>query len=624
MNKVLKKSLLLFLLIITITLLQNTVLGMELNLNALDFNIVINKNGNMDVTETWNINMKDVNTLYKTFKINRSKHGTLKNISVMEVEEAGSIKHFNEINQEMYHVTKDSFYGLINSDGAFEIAWGVSATNSQTRIFKIQYTVEDAITLYNDTAELYWQFIGEDFEVPAKKVVGKITLPSAAENIEDLKIWAHGQRNGEITKTNNNTVSFKLNNYTPQEFVEIRIAMPINMFSNIKRVKNIDYLNTILTEETKWAEEANTKRQMNSMIENVVIYGIVIVSIITFAILLKKSFKYSMILRETPVINPIQELEYFRDISDEATPADSQFLFGTLKFRIPQVVSATMLNLVLKKYLAFEIVKNNKNKEEILVKFINLHSEELSQDEVVILEFFKEINDVNHFTMKDFEKYVTKKPAVFEKLSTKIYNATEQKHVESNNFDKEVYSKGLKWALKAVGYIVLMIISFVIIPVSVLSIINTVLCFKISGRLKGLTQKGVEEKEKFKGLQKFIRDFSLLDEKELPDLILWEKYLVFATVFGIADKVIKQLKISYPQLNDTAMTGSYTYLYLITNNNFGSNAISSINRSVISSYNTATYSSGSGAGGGFSGGGGGGRWWRRWRWPLIQNLQIQI
>ena len=61
----------------------------------------------------------------------------------------------------------------------------------------------------------------------------------------------------------------------------------------------------------------------------------------------------------------------------------------------------------------------------------------------------------------------------------------------------------------------------------------------------------MNEKEKLKGLKKYMEDFSMMKEKSVPELILWEKYLIYATVFGIADKVLKQLKVVYPQLTDT-------------------------------------------------------------------------
>ena len=49
-------------------------------------------------------------------------------------------------------------------------------------------------------------------------------------------------------------------------------------------------------------------------------------------------------------------------------------------------------------------------------------------------------------------------------------------------------------------------------------------------------------------IKDFMEDFSLIDQKRLPSIVIWEKYLVYATAFGIADKVIKQLKIVYQNL----------------------------------------------------------------------------
>ena len=112
------------------------------------------------------------------------------------------------------------------------------------------------------------------------------------------------------------------------------------------------------------------------------------------------------------------------------------------------------------------------------------------------------------------------------------------------------------------------------------------------------------------GLKRYMSEFSLMKEKEVPELVLWEKYLVYATVFGISEKVLKQLKVVYPQMLDENYMNSngYTYLYLMNSRNFRNSFISTLNTSVGTSYTSLTnYSSGSGSGGGFSSGGGFGR-----------------
>ena len=100
-------------------------------------------------------------------------------------------------------------------------------------------------------------------------------------------------------------------------------------------------------------------------------------------------------------------------------------------------------------------------------------------------------------------------------------------------------------------------------------IINAILCNRIAKKLNILTQKGVDTKEQWKGLKKYMEDFSLLKEREVPELVIWEKYLVYATVMGIADKVIKQLKIVYPDFEKmTNSMGTYTCMNVMMHTDY--------------------------------------------------------
>ena len=133
-------------------------------------------------------------------------------------------------------------------------------------------------------------------------------------------------------------------------------------------------------------------------------------------------------------------------------------------------------------------------------------------------------------------------------------------------------------------------------------------------RFNGLTQKGANQREKWSALKRYMEDFSKLDDKEVPDLVLWEKFLVFATAFGISEKVIEQLKVKFPELSDEQyLRNNYSYMYIAFNSNSNFNFINTMNSSIGSSIN---YSSGTGAGGGFSTGGGFGGGGRRWWRPL--------
>ena len=624
MNKLYKK---LFLLVFVFTILlifsPKSFAG-EQTLNNLDFDVELLENGDMQVTETWDIEIYDTNTLFKTFKYDTD---LFDNISVEEITN-GNETNFTRIDELMYHVTENCFYAMENDDGLFEIAWGVDVSGTEDKVYKISYTVKDIINVYNDCAELYWQFVGEDFEIFADKVQGNITLPYGISNIDDLRVWAHGPLNGNIEKISENEVHFEVSNLSTSNFLEVRISTPISVFELSDNINNTDRLNSIIAEETKWAEEANRQRERAIFVEKCIKVGAYVVAAIMSIIFIFKIIKNGKKLKETPKQNPTQEIKYFRDIPDEtSTPAEAGFLYY---FRgitpTAKIISATILDLALKGIISFEI--NQEDKKDITV-IINKEDSSLKEDEQEILKYLKKIaKKENSFKMKEFEKYSNKHPSQITSLIEKINKFAEKDNVENKNYDKKIAKKGSEYGLY--GFLTLFsnfinifvgiyIGIYVLIPI-VLSIYLFSIYVRLSSRLNGLTQKGIDRREEWKGLKKYMEDFSMLDEREVPELVLWEKYLVYATAFGIAEKVLKQLKIKYPELaDDDYFATRMSVMYVMTHVDMQKSFETPISRSVIASSN---YSSGSGSGGGFSGGRRRRcRWWRRRR-PL--NIKITI
>lgn len=115
-----------------------------------------------------------------------------------------------------------------------------------------------------------------------------------------------------------------------------------------------------------------------------------------------------------------------------------------------------------------------------------------------------------------------------------------------------------------------------------------------------LTQFGEDEYVKWKGLYNFLNSETLLKERTVVELPLWEKYLVYATAFGISEKVIKALKIRCPEI-DTQMHSS-----ILSNSYYRSHSFRSYGRSFRSSVRSASSISRSGGYGGYGGGGRGG------------------
>lgn len=647
-----KRICIIFIFVIFLILLTNSVnAASDFNLKRMDFDITLNLNGTMDVIETWNIKVNGTtNTLFKTFILNKTKFSSFENVYVTEVKNGAEVA-FTRINEEMYHVTKNCYYGLINSNGRYEIAWGINE-DSGTKTYKVHYTVKDAVKTHNDCSELYWQFIGDEFEKNISNVQGTIKLPSSVSNIENLKVWAHGQLNGEIQKIDEQTVKFSVNSYKSGNLCEVRIVTTEDIFVNNLNRTYKNSLEGILQEEKEWAEEANRKREQERFINLTLAIIAIVVLVTEIVILIIRVVKNSKKLSNTPKIGPTQKLDYFRDFPNKTTsPAGAVFLkeLTSISMYMPKVISATMLNLCLKKTLSFEVQQEKREKEKILVKMNKTANlEECRESEIEVYKFLCGVakNEQDTFTMKELEKYASNHQTKFCTFINKIAELAEREQIAEQNYDKSIRKQHDSWMARMAILIVLGMFSAfgAFIGIGVAAEINTglvftvivamfascglfcadiVLCAKLGNRFLGLTQKGYDEKEQWKALQKYMEEFSLLNEKEVPDLVLWEKYLVFATAFGIADKVVKQLKVKYPEFANATYTGSYSYLYLMNNSSFSSGFISSLNASVSSAYSSGTYSSSSGGGGGFSGGGGGGGRWR-WRRSVVSNYKFKL
>ena len=112
------------------------------------------------------------------------------------------------------------------------------------------------------------------------------------------------------------------------------------------------------------------------------------------------------------------------------------------------------------------------------------------------------------------------------------------------------------------------------------------------------------------GLKLFLNEFSRIDTKEVLEVHLWDEYLMFAYLFGIADKVAKQLKNLYPEvLNDPYNDTYFDYNTILFIDNLSTRSVSAATsaRSAAENYSGGGggFSSGGGGGGSFGGGGGG-------------------
>ena len=125
--------------------------------------------------------------------------------------------------------------------------------------------------------------------------------------------------------------------------------------------------------------------------------------------------------------------------------------------------------------------------------------------------------------------------------------------------------------------------------------------------LRSLTAQGQKALDEVLGLKHFLLDFSLIRERELQETVLWQDYMVYALLLGIADQVAPQLRRLYPDLQPEIAQYEQQLLWAGYYNHMMYSAYERERDRREAARSAGSGGSASlGGGGGYSGGGGGG------------------
>ncbi len=152
---------------------------------------------------------------------------------------------------------------------------------------------------------------------------------------------------------------------------------------------------------------------------------------------------------------------------------------------------------------------------------------------------------------------------------------------------------------------------YLYLPLPILGLLGLVLVafyywkIRLDNRDGVLNEVGAEVYYLWTSFENMLREIARLNQAELESIVVWNRLLVYATLFGYADKVshlmkVHQIQVENPDINLYVAYGWHSMFYHST-------AQMSHYASVANTASTYSVSSSNGSsGGGFSGGGGGG------------------
>lgn len=579
----------------------------------------------------------------------RSIEPTLESV---EVQAGGQTVAFSEGNDG-----KPGTYELSKLDDAVQLKLYWPAEN-ETLSFTVDYSVSKLASRWADTSELYWQYVpaDPDSEVQWQNITATVHLPvPSGETVtpgENVRAWGHGPLDSELDFRGNDIV-YHSPGVGTAEFLEARIAFPGPWLSEVVAADE-SRLDTIRAEEDEWAKNANAQRRHARLIA----YGLpALLSLIGIGSALAAKFGKQWRRGKGP--KPSFKDKYFRDVPTNDHPAVLGMLYNEGYIRDKEF-TATVMRLTDKGMMSLDAVtieepdkrgkthkkaelrlmrgnipkgsKNNDTRaggkaiDDAAMHFLfdvvgDKHKHIIDSmlcgpqgEPYVLASFFKE-------TAKDWPQAYENGYSNWDQAVRSAYN--QRKFVTGK--EDRLFPGVLGLADFALAVILATAGMFLEVPGGLLTI-GFILCFAggiycvMSDEDESIytfSQEAVDIKAQLGALKRWLCDFTRLEEAIPTDVVLWDRLLVMATILGVAEEVIKQLKVHAPKLvEDLSAYGWYEQrelsdmpLNLLAESIGRGRAESSsqlYHHTSTSAVASSHDSSSRGSGGGFSGGGGGG------------------
>ncbi len=544
-------------------------------INRISMDIFVDDNGNASVTEIWNCRTTQGTEVYHPYY--NLGNSEIKDLSVYD----GNTEYttLSSWNTSGSISSKANKCGINKISNGVELCWGISNYGSHT--YTVKYTITNFISELNDSQMIYWTLIPYDFSTSIGDVY--IKIHSSFDIPDTVGVWGYGNYGGTAYVYDGYIEMQSDGALSTSEYMTILVQFPSNTFNTTNRLNhNFDYyLNMANEGATKYNGSSNstTKSSFSSVIGIIITILINLFIPIIMVLAISSSVVPSRFNFGTEGKNIPKDVPYFRDIpcnKDLFRAYYISYQYGILKNK------TDILGAIILKWLKDSKIKIEQKETGKIFK---------KENTVIIL------NETNPDNFED-----TKEQNLFKML----YEASKDGILENKEFEKwckRSYSRILSWFDSTIKREKDKLVSEGLITYEVKT------SFKIfKSKQYTATPALKNEALQIAGLKRYLLDYTLIPDREAVEVHLFEEYLIFAQMIGIAKKVAKEFKDLYPEIIEQSNFSSYDNIIFI--NMCASHGISEANaaKSRAESYSSGGggFSSGGGGGGSFGGGGGGG------------------
>jgi len=516
----------------------------------LNISAILNDDGSIHVCEVWNVSTTQGTEWY----LDRSLTGGEVEFLNLKVTENG--KEF--VNEGEWDVDrsleeKAGKCGIVSKSRGCEICWGLGSYGDH--IFSVEYDMTNSVRALNDYDAMHIQFVQKGLSAPPAQATITISIPGVQLDTCNAGIWGFGTP-GQINFEDGKVVA--------------RTEMPMEESEQMIILLRLDkgLLHPAYSEERDFQEKLDEALEGADGYEEETLFEKILFALLALSPVFAAGIGIWLKKREIKNligVTSVKKVDWARTIPYEGDLLASDWVLRQLGIQGKQrntVASAMILRMFYKGSL--KIVKiDNKN---IDIHFTDKGLNDFSSSELELYQMMKEASGEDVILQKK----------EFSKWSRKSANA------------KRVYYWGS--ACDREGRNSIAGRSY----------------FTAGSLFKKFNDEGQAEARTLVGLRKYLKEFTLMDEKGSIEAATWKEYLVFGALFGIADQVAKELKDINAEVFEEVMEYDYnTFSQVLYMTDSMSRCITNANMAHKERMSSGGFASG-GGGGGFSVGGGGG------------------
>ena len=228
-----------------------------------DFNDVYN---GIYINIPYVIEDKEYDDVIENSKIRDSLY-TGSGITINSITDSQDIKY----EQASYASNGTSGKYTVSKEAGIENIKVYSPSTNITKTFILDYDITNLCVKHNDIGELYYNFIGGEWDVDINNLNIDVYLPN---NKEEIYIWGHGPLNGVSKIIGNTHANFSVDKVRKGQYVAARVLFDKSNIENSNKLSRIDARDMIFSDEKVIAKNQDEK---NKFTQRMILFAIVLV-----------------------------------------------------------------------------------------------------------------------------------------------------------------------------------------------------------------------------------------------------------------------------------------------------------------------------------------------------------